>query len=77
MLDLAFALITGGRRYWYNAAGELIIQSRVGDRCHICQAPLNAGESRYYPDLPGFLCWQHALQRIGAAVHAKRSATAR
>lgn len=74
MLDLAFALITGGRRYWYNAAGELIIQSRAGDRCQRCHTLLQAGESRYYPDLHGFLCWQHALQHIAAAVHAKRSA---
>lgn len=75
MTDLAFFIITGGRvgertssrTYWYNNAGELIIQSRPGDKCATCGEHLSTGEGRYYPDLNGFLCWLHALQRLIAA----------
>jgi len=71
MTDLAFFIITGGRTHWYNDAGELIIQSRPGDRCAICGAHLSTGEGHYYPDRNGFLCWLHALQRFIAEVQAK------
>lgn len=71
MLDLAFAVITGGRTHWYNDAGELIIQSKPGDRCVTCGEHLPGGEGHYYPDLNGFLCWLHALQRFIAEVQAK------
>lgn len=67
MLDLAFAVITGGRTHWYNDAGELIIQSKPGDRCVTCGEHLSVGEGHYYLDLNGFLCWLHALQRFIAA----------
>lgn len=71
MTDLAFFVITGGRAHWYNDAGELIIQSRPGDKCATCCAHLSTGEGHYYPDIKGFLCWLHALQRFIAEVQAK------
>lgn len=77
MLDLAFFVITGGRQHWYNDTSELIIASRVGDCCITCGIHLSSGEGHYYPDIKGFLCWQHALQRFIAEVQAKVHQTTR
>jgi len=81
MLDLALAVMTGGRQHWYNADGELIITSRPrlegNRRCQVCGNHLSHGEAYYSPEIKGFLCWIHDLQRIITAHAAQRAATAK